>query len=373
MELLNLSEKNNGAIGIKVLFTYYIPSGGIETLNRQRFYSLSKAGVTCHFLYKQNGTGLQNKLKPVFVLDKEELIRELVIREKYDAIIVASDLQMLENLKKWGVKSTLIYEVQGLGFYKEYAEKFIKTQAFDIVNNFADGILYPKTPHLIDVFEKYFPNKKKFCFHNCFNSKSFHYKKLPAPNNPILGWVGRLEENKNWKDFLAIGSKLSESIPNIQLWMFEDDTLSKPESRKEFENMVSFLKLINRLTIYPNQPHSKMADYFSMIGDSGGLLCSTSKVEGFGYAVLEAMVCRCPVLTTDSDGVRSFIIHNHTGKYYKQGDINHAIQEAKMLLTNAPIRNEIRRNGVEHIEKIASPEIYAANFLSMLNRLKKDH
>lgn len=364
---MNLPKKNESAPRKKVLFTFFIPSGGVETLNRQRFYSLNNAGVTCHFLYTQKGTGLQNPLNtPVFILEKEELIKGLIIREKYDAIIVGSDLIMLQNIKKWGYKGTLIYEVQGLGYDKEYAEKFIRTHALHIVNNNADGILYPRTPHLIKVFENYFPNKKKFCFHNCFNTKTFHYKKLPVPKNPIIGWVGRLEENKNWRDFLIIGSRLSEHFPNLELWMFEDNTLSTNETRTKFDRMVGELNLQKRLTIYPNQPHSKMADYFSMIGDSGGFLCSTSKVEGFGYAVLEAMVCRCPVLSTDSDGVRSFIIHNHTGKYYNQGDINHAIQEAKALLTNTSTRNEIRKNGLTHIERIFSPEIYAANFLKML-------
>ncbi|WP_376768255.1 glycosyltransferase [Paenibacillus alginolyticus] len=46
----------------------------------------------------------------------------------------------------------------------------------------------------------------------------------------------------------------------------------------------------------------------------GGSLYSTSKVEGAPYSILEAMSCRCPVLTSDSDGVSSAVIHNQTGK-----------------------------------------------------------
>ncbi|MFP3415838.1 glycosyltransferase, partial [Bacillus sp. SIMBA_074] len=100
------------------------------------------------------------------------------------------------------------------------------------------------------------------------------------------------------------------------------------------------------LKMYVNQPHNKMAEYFSIIGDSGGFLCSTSKVEGFGYAVLEAMVCRCPVLSTDSDGVRSFIRHNQTGKFFDQGNIDQAELEGNELLSNIPLREDIRRKAV---------------------------
>ncbi|MEC0298328.1 MULTISPECIES: glycosyltransferase [Peribacillus] len=37
-------------------------------------------------------------------------------------------------------------------------------------------------------------------------------------------------------------------------------------------------------------------------------------VEVAPFALLEAMSCKCPVLTTDSDGEGSPIIHNQTGK-----------------------------------------------------------
>lgn len=113
-----------------------------------------------------------------------------------------------------------------------------------------------------------------------------------------------------------------------------------------------------------------MAEYFSRIGDSGGFLCSTSKVEGFGYAVLEAMLCRCPVISTDSDGVKSFIIHNKTGKFFELGNIQQAVNEAVDLMFNQTLREQIRRRGVNHIKNHFSEEKYAENFLNMVKKLK---
>lgn len=57
-----------------------------------------------------------------------------------------------------------------------------------------------KTSHHIRVFEKYFPNKKRFCKNNCFNTDEFGYRSSLLYDRPIIGWVGRIEENKNWKD-----------------------------------------------------------------------------------------------------------------------------------------------------------------------------
>jgi glycosyltransferase involved in cell wall biosynthesis len=148
--------------------------------------------------------------------------------------------------------------------------------------------------------------------------------------------------------------------------MFEDPTISSPIERGKFKNLIKHLNSEKNLTIYSNIPNSKMADYFSIIGDSGGLLCSTSKVEGAPYALLEAMSCKCPVLTTDSDGVRSSIIHNQTGKYYTLGNVAEAGKEAKELMKNNKLREQIRSNAFEHVKKHFNPDLYCRNFINML-------
>ncbi|MCU7746736.1 glycosyltransferase [Priestia megaterium] len=355
---------------MNVLFTFFVPSGGVETLNRQRLYALNKKGIKCDFLYSQSGTGLQNKVDTsIFITNKDDEIKDIIEKGNYEAIVVGSDLMLLKKLRDLGYQGYLIYEIQGLGFNKEYASDFLKNHAYPIVNNYCDAILYPQTPHLIEAFENYFPNKKRFCFHNCFNTKDFNYRVMPKKSTPIIGWVGRLEENKNWKDFLSIGYRLIKEDPSIQLWMFEDNTLSTPDERLAFEQKIQELHLNNHLKVYANQSHSKMAEYFSIIGDSGGFLCSTSKVEGFGYAVLEAMVCRCPVLSTDSDGVRSFITHNVTGKFFELGNIDQAVEEGRELLSNTSLREDIRQKSVEHIEAHFTPDKYVENFLNMISDL----
>ncbi|WP_407271096.1 glycosyltransferase [Radiobacillus sp. PE A8.2] len=373
--LLNATTPNNQANNqMNILFTFFIPSGGVETLNRQRYYALKEQGVNCHFLYTQSGTGLQNNTNiPVFVTNKDKVIKNTIVKGNYSAIIVNSDLTLLKKIREFGYRGILIYENQGLGLNKEYVEEYIQTHGYPIINDYCDAILYPKTPHLVQAFSKYFPNKKQFSFHNSFNTKEFHYRPLPKQDHPIIGWVGRLEENKNWRDFLAIGARMIQDNPTIQLWMFEDQTLSTKEERAAFKAETKRLHLGSNLTVYTNQPHAKMADHFSIIGDSGGFLCSTSKVEGFGYAVLEAMICKCPVLSTDSDGVRSFLTHNITGKFYAFGNIDEAFNEGKDLITNKGLRKTIIKNAVKHIEQHFSSEAYAENFLNMLKQLSPNN
>ena len=151
--------------------------------------------------------------------------------------------------------------------------------------------------------------------------------------------------------------------------MFEDHTLSAPAERARFQQCVNALGLKGRLWIRSNVPHGRMADFFSMIGLSGGLLLSTSKSEGAPYAVIEALSCHCPVLASDSDGVRSAIIPGETGMYYTRGRVAEGAHKALMLLGNAALRTRLAENGRRHVVRHFSWEQYCNHFIAMLRVL----
>jgi L-malate glycosyltransferase len=354
---------------VNILFVFYYPSGGVETLARQRSYALKNHGVNFHFLYYKTGPGVQNINETTFISNNDQEIQRIISKGNYKAIIVCSDFRFLQRAKRLGYSGKLIYEVQGLGSFDD-AERILKT-AQPTILAYADGILYPRTPHLISLVNKYYPNKNKFCFHNCINTEIFHnLQGFKVESNPVIGWVGRLEENKNWRGFLDIAATLLKQNQNINFWMFVDDTLSTLEEENSYHQKVILLKLNSHITRFSNIPHKDMPYYYSRIANSGGLLCSTSKVEGFGYAIVEAMSCMCPVLTTDSDGIKSFIFHNETGKIFPQQNIAIAVSEANELMTNTTLKQTIQTNAQLFVKNNLSPEAYASNFITMLTNLK---
>lgn len=353
---------------MKILFTFYNPSGGMETLNRVRCEALQQRGMECHLLYTTDGNGRKNiKNIPTFILQDDNDIQQLLVREQYDAIIVCTDSYLLERIRRLGYEGCLIYEVQGLGT-PDTAEEIIK-RFEKLVMQHASAVLYPQTKHLITLMKQYFPALPQFCFDDPLPVGTFGYSSFPEYESPIIAWVGRIEANKNWREFLQIGRLLSFQYPKLQLWMFEDRSLFEPSEKAAFEKMVALLQLEPILYRYDSVPHEIMADYYSIVGESGGFLCSTSILEGFGYAVAEALLCRCPVLSTDSGGIRRFITHNVTGKIYERGNIMNALDEAVELMNNKPLRHSIRLAGEAWIEQHFSPEQYAREFSQMLSKL----
>nr|WP_306470824.1 glycosyltransferase family 4 protein [Ectobacillus ponti] len=345
---------------------FYIPSGGIETLNRQRCKALMDAGITCHLLYFRPGSGMQNVYNiPTFIMDQDEAMQKLLQEQQYDAIIISSAYEYMERLRSLGYGGLLFWEVQGYALREEALFAFSNAQP--IVARCGNGVLYPKTPYIMKLAEQFFPPEQRFCFHNCMNFADFGYVSLPKEPRPVLGWVGRIEANKNWQDFLKIGSKLRETCPNLQLWMFEDPSLSTAQERRLFTRMVQELNLEHHVTMHMNISHAEMPKYYSRIGDSGGLLCSTSKLEGFGYAVLEAMACRCPVLATESEGISSFLLPDQTGKVYPHGNIGEAARMANMIMTDQGLRRRLSDQALQHVQSLFSPAQYSQNFINMLN------
>ncbi|RBP90496.1 glycosyl transferase family 1 [Cytobacillus firmus] len=351
---------------MKILFVYYLPSGGVETHNRQRQAALKN--FQCEFLYfRKQRTLVNDHRAPVYITNEDARIKHIISEGNYDAAVIISDFGTLPRLRNMGFKGKLIYEIQGLGS-KDQASRFL-TKAKPIISKYADGLLNPRTPHITKLFNELYPAIPKFNFNNCLDWTQYAYKNLPKHPRPIAAWIGRIEDNKNWKEFLLIGQRLVQDNPNIELYMFEDPTLSHPEERILFQSMVKQLNLDNHLTIHANIPNTEMSHYFSKIGDSGGFLCITSKVEGAPYAPLEAMSSLCPVLTTDCDGIQTMVVQDETGKYYNIGHVDDAFKQAKQLMTDLTLREKIRQQALTHVQNNFSLERYRTNFTTMLNCL----
>jgi glycosyltransferase involved in cell wall biosynthesis len=151
--------------------------------------------------------------------------------------------------------------------------------------------------------------------------------------------------------------------------MFTDPELAWPGETEQMLQLTAELNLTHRITHYYSIPHRRMPDYLSRVADSGGALLITSMTESFAYAAPEAICCRCPVVTTDCDGVRAVITHEVTGLYYPHGDIAGGARQVLRLLTQPALRERLVTSGQRRIRKELSPQRFAGLFVQMLQSL----
>ena len=76
-----------------------------------------------------------------------------------------------------------------------------------------------------------------------------------------------------------------------------------------------------------------------------------SEYESFGLPTLEAMTCGAAVITTDTGGMRDFVIDGYNALITKQNDIGDIVQKAKMLIEDSELRKMLSQNGMKTAEK----------------------
>ncbi|MGE3272051.1 MAG: glycosyltransferase family 4 protein [Chloroflexota bacterium] len=119
----------------------------------------------------------------------------------------------------------------------------------------------------------------------------------PAPPRPngeriVIGTIGRHGEAKGYPDFLRAVQLLPADLP-VSILVAAPDDVAVPDRFPA--------------TVTHPQPEREMAEFYA----NCDLFVFSSLGEGFGLPALEAMAVGCPVITTDSGGVRQFAVPDH--------------------------------------------------------------
>lgn len=76
------------------------------------------------------------------------------------------------------------------------------------------------------------------------------------------------------------------------------------------------------------------------------MFVSGSYYEAFSLPVLEAMSCACPVLTTDSIGIRDYVVPGQNALVAPPGDVDALAEQMALLLGNVQLRDSLVRAGL---------------------------
>lgn len=158
-----------------------------------------------------------------------------------------------------------------------------------------------------EIFAKFIPEKKE---HEGF----------------VLGFAGRICEEKNWPLVNTICKKCAEAgIPIIA-----DVVVSTFEEGDEFvvKNLVDGLIAdlgADKVRLHQDFTQSEMAEYYYGID----VFVMTSRFESFGKAAVEAMSRKCAVVSTDVGGLKEVI--GNTDDLYTEDTVDKCIDRIRQL------------------------------------------
>lgn len=178
---------------------------------------------------------------------------------------------------------------------------------------------------------------------NCttiYNPLSFKTQRKTNCLNKNILFVGRLiQEQKGLDLLIEVFSLVIKSKPDWKLSIVGDG----PDYKK-LVNMISEKRLEKSVKIFPNT--NKVRDYYV----NSSLVLSTSRWEGFGLVITEAMECGVPVVAFDNSGPKEIIEDNINGLLVKHEDVNEMVRKILYLIDNKDIRLNMSRAAIKRAE-----------------------
>jgi glycosyltransferase involved in cell wall biosynthesis/SAM-dependent methyltransferase len=318
------------------------------------------------FLYDLGGSKIFEGIENIRYGCSENELARIIAEGNFDFVVPIDTPQVYPAFGKSGFKGIVVTEVHTnnlniLRYLSNIGET--ETKAIITPSRFEKELIYKE----IKGFEK---NRISiYIVPNPINLEHFQFKEPKfKPNKKIIGWVGRLEKEKNWKHFLQIASFLSKKKDEL-VFLVIGGYNAEETMKRDFLAAVKRLNLVDHLKWVPYLQYERMPGVYSLMGASGGCLVTTSIIEPFGMTVIEAMACQCPVVASRVGGFQEVIEDGKTGLLFEVNNTQEALTKIETLIDDSSSRAHLIKNGWLAVNETYSSERIVDQYLAVLKEI----
>jgi glycosyltransferase involved in cell wall biosynthesis len=185
---------------------------------------------------------------------------------------------------------------------------------------------------------------------------------LPAAG-PLVTLLARYQEVKGHDVFLAAAREVGRQMPEVTFAVAGDEPFGVAADaaygRRVRSIAASDPLLASRVRFLGRTDAPER-----LLAASDVLVCS-SRFETFGMAVVEAMSCEVPVVSTNRGGPAETVVHGETGLLVPPDRPDLIASGVLDLLADAGLRRRMGRAGRQRVETLFSVEGYAARFTDL--------
>ena len=192
------------------------------------------------------------------------------------------------------------------------------------------------------------------------NPLSFIPDKLSNLNNKILVSVGSLSPQKNQKRMLEVFQKVHLIHPDWKLIIYGEGTL-----RNHLESYAVHLGVQDYVD-FPGATKN-----VSSVLSEASIFLLTSKIEGFGLVLIEAMACGLPCVSFMAPGPNSIIEDGKNGYLIQQGDVDGFAKSVCSLIEDSNRRKVMGKYAQTCIQKYSIDSSANSWKLLLSNLVKK--
>jgi len=332
---------------MRVLFVYkYLTLGGVETVLATRLRSLAAWGIDAHAWFFYDGPGrviFEDLASQVHVGTSAALHRFL---KEVDFTMISSldTEELFPTFCRLGNPTRLVIEAhspypEGLEYLRQLGN--LPVAAVFVPSQYQVGVVRKRLKIKVDI--RVIPNP----LGEAFTDGLVDF--IPKPAHPIVAWIGRLDEMKNWKEFIDIAAILHRRLQQVEFWIV--GKAGSNEVDKELFRRAQKSGLLQRLRWVRGLPYTYMPRLLDAVRTSGGIVVSTSKGDSFGMTVAEGMARGCAVVVPSAGPFTEFVTHGIQGLVYPLGSVSEGALRIQRLLEEDAFRCECSMQGRETILK----------------------
>jgi glycosyltransferase involved in cell wall biosynthesis len=338
---------------VRVLFVYkYLTLGGVEAVLRARLDGLEASGVEAHawFFHDYGGRSIFRGREDRLHVGPVEECLGFARRERFDLLSSIDSEEVLPGFLQASEGPRLVMEchttylasldyLRGLRAYRP-AAVFVPSQAQArlVRERMGDGIPIRVVPN---------PLRRELAAEPC---------SFPAPPpRPVVAWIGRLDDHKNWRAFLEILALLGRRGVEPEGWIIGKPVEADGPAR--LQAAAKEARVLRRLRWFGALPYGRIPAFLDAVRDAGGVVTTTSRAESFGLTIAEAMARRCAVAAPDQPPFPELVTAGRTGALYTPGDVASAADRIQELLGDAALRREMGGRAREAVLARFAPEV----------------
>jgi glycosyltransferase involved in cell wall biosynthesis len=274
--------------------------------------------------------------------------------------LIASIIRTLYQKKHLLILTTHINVDNNIEQRTDYLLKSFLRKLISYFYNKADSLIFVSKQLAVDCQQRFHLNRKLInTIYNGDDNKLRQFKEN-RKNNVIIS-IARLVEQKDQKTLIKAFKLLKNRLTNVKLWIISDghdiNNLKKLVTLNKLNTKVRFFGWVKNIYSYINK--SK-------------IFVLSSKREGFGYVLIEAMSQGLPVISTDTPfGPREILDDGKYGILVPMKDPEAMAKAMYELLTDEKKYNYYAQKSLERAKYFSLDKMLSAYKKVILDLVKK--